>query len=259
MTNQLVHISEAHLGHQHTHLLSHKHEVVDNVLRQTLKLLPQNWILRCNADRTGVEVALAHHDAAHGNERCSGKAKPLCAKKCCNHHITARPELAISLQGHTAPQAIENQGLMCFGQTNLPWSPGMLDARPLGGSSTTIAAADQDVVSFALGNSSRHNTYTDLTDELDTHTCIRVGILEVENQLSQVLNGVDVVVRRGRDESNSRGGVSSLRDASLHLLARKLSSLTRLGALGHFDLELLGIRQILHCNTKASRSDLLDG
>mmetsp|Transcript_40368 Transcript_40368/g.87399 ORF Transcript_40368/g.87399 Transcript_40368/m.87399 type:complete len:427 (+) Transcript_40368:321-1601(+) len=76
MSNQLIHVAEAHLGHQHTHLLSHQHEVIHHMLREALEFLAQHRILRGNAHGAGVEVTLPHHDASHGNQWRRGEAKP---------------------------------------------------------------------------------------------------------------------------------------------------------------------------------------
>mmetsp|Transcript_33722 Transcript_33722/g.75712 ORF Transcript_33722/g.75712 Transcript_33722/m.75712 type:complete len:466 (+) Transcript_33722:2942-4339(+) len=259
MTNQLVHISEAHLGHQHTHLLSHKHEVVHHMLRHALELLSQHGVLCGNANRTGVEMALPHHDATHGNQRRRGKAEALGSQKCRDHHVPTCAELTIRLQSHTPTEAVEHQGLMRLCQTNFPRGPCMLDASPLGCTSPTVAAADQNVVCLALGHSSCDYPNPDLTHQLHADACVRVGVLQVEDQLGQILDGVDVVMGRRGDEADSRSGVAGLGNASLHFLARKLPSLTRLGSLGHLDLKLLRIGKVLHGDSETPRSHLLDG
>jgi len=60
--------AEAELGHQLTDLFGEHEEEVDDVLRLPGELLPQFGILRGDADRAGVEVALPHHDAAHHHQ-----------------------------------------------------------------------------------------------------------------------------------------------------------------------------------------------
>ncbi|MPC20305.1 hypothetical protein E2C01_013243 [Portunus trituberculatus] len=62
-------------------------QIVNNMFWFALKLLPQHWILSSNANRTCVEVTLAHHGAAHHNERSSAKAKLISPKHCCYYNI----------------------------------------------------------------------------------------------------------------------------------------------------------------------------
>mmetsp|Transcript_89151 Transcript_89151/g.212861 ORF Transcript_89151/g.212861 Transcript_89151/m.212861 type:complete len:217 (-) Transcript_89151:3518-4168(-) len=108
VANELVHVPEAHLGHEHSHLFSNEQEIVHNVLGKPFEFLPQHRVLGGNAYGASVEVALAHHDAAHSDERGSGKAKSLRAQQGRNDHIPARAQLAIRFQGHAAPEAVEH-------------------------------------------------------------------------------------------------------------------------------------------------------
>ena len=56
-----------------------KKKLID-VLGLAGELLAQLGVLRGDADRAGVEVALAHHDAAEGDERRGGEAELLGAR-----------------------------------------------------------------------------------------------------------------------------------------------------------------------------------
>ena len=69
LADHLVEGAEAHRGHQLAHFLGDEEEVVDHVLRQALEALAQHRVLRRDADRAGVEMALAHHDAAGRDQR----------------------------------------------------------------------------------------------------------------------------------------------------------------------------------------------
>ena len=64
----------------------------------------------------------------------------------------------------------------------------MLDASPLGGASATVTAADQNVVRLALCNPCRHYAHPNLADQLHTDSSIRVGVLQVKDELRQVLD-----------------------------------------------------------------------
>ena len=63
------------LRHQLAHFLGDEEEVVDDVLGLAGELLAQHRVLRRDADRAGVEVALAHHDAAGGDQGRGGEAE----------------------------------------------------------------------------------------------------------------------------------------------------------------------------------------
>src|SRR5262249_54832358 len=96
-------------------------------------------------------------------------------------------------------------------------------------------------VGLGLGHAGGDRADADLGDELHVYAGARVDVLQVVDQLGQVLDGVDVVVRRRRDEADARGGVTGLRDPRPHLVAGQLPALAGLGSLRHFDLQVVGV------------------
>ena len=75
LADHLVKRAEAERGHDLAHLFGDEEEVVDDVLGLAGEALAQHRILRRHADRAGVEMALAHHDAARGDQRRRGKTE----------------------------------------------------------------------------------------------------------------------------------------------------------------------------------------
>ena len=61
----------------------------------------------------------------------------------------------------------------------------------------------------------------------------------------------------GRNQRDARDGVARAGYHLIHLEARQLPALTRLGTLRHLDLYLLGVDKIFRRHTEASRSHLL--
>ncbi len=74
--------------------------------------------------------------------------------------------------------------------------------------------------------------------------------------LCQILDGVDVVMGRWRDETHAGHGVTQTGNLGGHLVTRQFATLTRLGALGHLNLQHLRVRQVGAVHAKASRSNL---
>ena len=62
-------VRKPELRHQLAHFLGDEAEEVLDVLRLARELLAQLRILRRDADRTGVEMADAHHHAAQHDQR----------------------------------------------------------------------------------------------------------------------------------------------------------------------------------------------
>ena len=85
-----------------------------------------------------------------------------------------------------------------------------------------------------------------------------VGVLEIVNQLGQIFDGIDVVMRRRRDQTDARRRVAHLGDPRIDLVAGQLAALARLGSLRHLDLQLSRLRQVIAGHPEPARSDLFD-
>src|SRR5262245_16779786 len=106
--DQLVQLPRAEPGHQLAYLLRDEEEIVDDVLRPAFELLAQHRILGRDADRTGVQVALAHHDAALDNERRGSEAELINAEHRADHDVTTGLHLTIDLHRDPAAKPIEH-------------------------------------------------------------------------------------------------------------------------------------------------------
>ena len=122
-----------------------------------------------------------------------------------------------------------------------------------------VGAADQHHVGVCFGNARRNGPHPDFRDQLDADARIAIGVLQIVNQLGEIFDGIDIVVRRRRDESHARRGVPRLRNPRIHFASRKLSALAGFCPLRHLDLQFLGADQVLAGHTKAARRHLFDG
>mmetsp|Transcript_20954 Transcript_20954/g.80705 ORF Transcript_20954/g.80705 Transcript_20954/m.80705 type:complete len:801 (-) Transcript_20954:283-2685(-) len=222
------------------------------------ELLAQHRVLSCHAHRAGVEVALAHHDAALGHQRRGGEAELVRAQQRADDDVAAGLHLAVSLHADASAQAVQHQGLLCLSQAQLPRRAAVLDGRPGRGAGATVVAGDDDMVGLALGHAGGHSAHAHFRHQLDRHVRLRVDVLQVVDELGQVFDGVDVVVRRRADQAHTRHRVAQEADVLAHLAAGQLAALTRLGALGHLDLDLVRADQVFGRHAKAARGDLLD-
>ena len=102
--------------HDLPHLFRHEEEVVDHRFRLARELRAQRRILRRNAHRTRIQVALAHHDAAQCDERHRGEAELLGAQQRRNGHVAAGLQFAVSLYANAAAQVVHHQYLLRLSQ-----------------------------------------------------------------------------------------------------------------------------------------------
>ena len=100
------------------------------LFRSPGELSPQHRILGRHADRAGVQVALAHHDAALDDERRRREAELVGAEHRADHDVSPGLHLAIHLHGDPTAQAVEDQRLVGLREAELPGCSGVLDRRP---------------------------------------------------------------------------------------------------------------------------------
>ena len=258
MADHLVDGAEAQARHDLAQLLGNKEHKVLDVLGLAAEAATQAAVLRSDAGRAGILLAVALHEAAHGDERHSRKAKLLGAQQAGDGNIGAVHELAVGLEHHARAQAVLQQRLLGLGKAKLQRQTGVPDRIASSGTRAAIVAADQDLVGSALGHTGGDGADAGLADQLDRHACAGVGVLKVKDELGQVFDRVDVVMRRRRDQADAGRGLTDLGNPGVDLLAGQVTALAGLGALGHLDLNLEGAAQVAARHAKARACHLLD-
>src|SRR5438105_4131467 len=195
--DHLVKGAEPELCHQLAHFVGDKEEIIDDVLGLAGEALAQYRVLRRNADWASVEMALAHHDAAGGDQRRSREPKLVGAEHGPDHHVTAGPEPAVDLHRNAAAQSIAHQCLLRLGEADLPGRAGMGQRGERARARAALEPGDRDVVGAGLADPGSHGADPDLGDEFDRNARPWIGILQIMDQLRQILDRIDVVMRRG--------------------------------------------------------------
>src|SRR4051812_17670972 len=117
---------------------------------------------------------------------------------------------------------------MCFGKTELPGNARVLDACQGRRAGAAIISTDEDNVSVCLCDTRGDGADANLSDQLDADAGTRVCVLQVVDQLREIFDGIDVVVRRRRDQSDARRRMSHLCNLGIDLVTRELAALARL-------------------------------
>ena len=95
---------------------------------EPVNFLRSSGILRRDAHRAGVQVADAHHDAAHHDQRRRGEAVLLGAEQRADHHVAPGLHLAVHLHDDAVAQLVEHEHLLRFRQAQLPRQARVLQA-----------------------------------------------------------------------------------------------------------------------------------
>src|SRR5690606_616371 len=219
----------------------------------------QLGVLRGDADRAGVQVALADHRAAERHQRDRAEAVLLRAEGGRDDDVAGRLEAAVDAQPHPPAQVVGDERALRLGQAELPRQAGVLDRRQRARPRAAVVPGHLDVVGVALRDAGRDRADAGARDELHAHARVGVDALEVVDQLGEVLDRVDVVVRRRADQRHARHGAPYRGDLLRDLEAGDLAALARLRALRHLDLDLPGADQVVGRDAEAPGGHLLDG
>ena len=203
--DHLVHRAESQLRHHAPQIFRDEEKEIDHVFRLALELLAQFRVLRGHAHRAGVQVALAHHDAAHRNQRRGREAELLRAQQRGDGHVPPGLQLAVHLQAHAAAQVVHHQHLLRLGKPQLPRHARMPDRADRRRARPAVVSADQDHIRMSLGHARGHRSHAHFRDQLHRNPRPRIRALQVVNELRQVLDRINVVVRRRRNQAARRG------------------------------------------------------
>ena len=257
-TDELVDCAHAQFGHDLASLFSHEEEEIDHVLGLALELAAQHRILRGHADRTRVEMALPHHDAAFGHQGRGREAELVRAQKRADHHVATGFHLPVDLDCDAAAQAVQHESLLSLGQAKLPRRACVLDRRPGRSAGAAVVPRNRHVVGLGFRHARRHRAYAVFGHELHADRSPGIGVLEVVDQLCKILDRIDVMVRRRADELDPGCRIAQQRDVFRNLLAGQLPAFAGFRALRHLDLDLFGGCEVLRGHAEAPRRDLLD-
>ena len=251
-------LRNAQARHDFANFFGEEEEVVDDVLRLARELGAQGRVLGGDPDRASIQMTLAHHDAAQRDERRGGEAELFGAEQRRNGDIAAGLQLAVGLNDDAAAQVIHDENLLRFGKTEFPRNARVLERSERRRASAAVVAADEDDVRMRFGNAGRDGSDTHFGDELDGDARFRIDVLQIVDQLRKIFDRVNVVVRRRRDQADTRNRVACPCDVLIHFMAGKLTAFARLCALRDLDLQLVGIHKIVCRDAESAGGDLLD-
>ena len=134
----------------------------------------------------------------------------------------------------------------------------MMNRRNWCSTSSAIVATNQNYLSSCLCNTCCNCTNASFTNKLYRNARSTVSIFQIVNKLGKIFNRINIVMWWWRNQRNTRSCKTSLCNPRINLFTRKMTSFSRLCSLCHFNLNFTGTQKIFFCNTKTSRSYLLD-
>ena len=109
-----------------------------------------------------------------------------------------------------------------------------------------------------FGNARGDSADAHFGHQLDGDAGVRIGVLQIVDELRQIFDRVNIVMRRRRDQAYAGDGMAHPRDDFVHFVAGQLAAFAGLGALRHFDLQFVGVDQVIGGDAEARGGHLLD-
>ncbi len=95
-------------------------EIRHHHFRFSGKARAQRFVLRGDADRAGIQMALPGHDATNRQQRRGAKSKFIGAQNRRENNVARKFQASVHAERKTRTEARANQSVMRFAQTNFP-------------------------------------------------------------------------------------------------------------------------------------------
>ena len=210
-----------------------------------------------DADVARARLALSTAGAANRGHGHGPKSDPVRSEEHQFDDVNARLDPAIGPDLDTAAQAGLAESAVGLRASDLDRHTDVAQGVFAGRPRAAIIAADGDDIGVSLGNPRGNRPNEGDGGNLDRDAGLRIGRLQLGDDLREILDRVDVVVVRRGEKIDAAWCVACLGDQLRHLEARKMASLSRLGPLPDLDLQKIGGIEQVDIDAKASRRDLL--
>src|SRR6185503_17453194 len=267
--DQILRRRHAETGDDPRELLSKRAEEAHEIRDRALELLRLESLealldrlgrrsdLRCDADVTGVELTATADRAADRDHRHRPEPDAVRAKAEHLRDIERALHPAVAPDLHVIAQAVGDERAVRLGHADLrrqACTPQRVLPRRAG---PAVISGQRDDVGARFCDATRDDPDIRCHRDLHGDTRARVDGLQLVDDLREILDRVDVVIVRRRDEVDAGPRVARERDLDRHLLRREVTALARLRALADLDLEVVGRIGQHGRDTEPSRRDLL--
>ena len=81
------------------------------------------------------------------------------------------------------------------------------------GTGSAARSGDQNVVRMRFGDAGGDRADTDLRNEFDADTGVGIGVFQIKNQLRQIFNRIDIMMRWWTDQASRPASSDALRQS----------------------------------------------
>ncbi len=205
----------------------------------------------------GISLAFPADGASDRHHRKGRKSHPVGAEAHELDHVHGGLESSVPPDLHLVPEPGRKERAMDLGDSDLHGKADMLEGMKPCRPRSPVVAADGDDVGPGLGDSNADRA--DPRDDRDLHddSGARVGAFEFRHKLGEILDRIEVVIVRGRDEVDARIGATGSGNFLGDLASGQMAALSWLCALSDLDLKEPGGIEEADIDPETARGDLL--
>ena len=201
---QLLQVADAQLGHPLPGLGRDEPEEVHRHFNRALEVfLPQVLVLGRDAGGTVVQMTDTQVLTTQGHHWCGAETEAFGAQNSALDHIQAGLDTAIGLQADLAPQVVGAQRLLGFTQAQFPGRAGVTDRGQRAGRCTTVVAGNRNQVRVGFRHTGSDGAYPRLRYQFHRNQRTWIDLFEIEDQLRQILDRINIVVRWWRNQRHT--------------------------------------------------------
>ena len=164
----------AKLGEAIANFFGERAEISDDHFRLAVEFGAELFVLRGDADGAGVEMALAGHDAADGEERGGAETEFVGAEESANDDVARKFQAAVDAKRDARTEACANERVVRFAKADFPGQTRVFDGGERRRAGAAVVAADGDDVGARFGDACGDDADTCAADEFDADA--RAGI-----------------------------------------------------------------------------------
>ena len=210
-----------------------------------------------DADVACVELATPADRATDGDHREGSEAHAVGAEAQHLRDVEGALHPAVAPDLDDVAKARGDEGAMRLGDADLDGKSGAAERVLARRAGAAVVSRERHDVGARLRDPDRDDADVGHDRDLHGHAGTRVHGLQLVDHLREVLDRVDVVVVRRRDEIDSRDGVARERDLLRDFPGRQVAALPGLRALADLDLEVVRRIREERRHTEAAGGDLL--
>ena len=140
----------------------------------------------------------------------------LSSQQSSDSQVTTIQHFSVCFQNNTVTQIVQHQRLMCLCKPQLPRLPAWRSALR-GCTCTAVITADKDNIGTTFGYARRNRSNANFGYQLNVDFSRGLAFLVID-QLSQILNRVDIMMRWRRDQTYTRCRSANLNNPRVYLV-----------------------------------------